>query len=126
MVHIVWIIGALVAVWGIITIIQPKWMHQLIGSLKGKAAVYFAVTLKIIGGLLFIIFARECHLFWVILILGLLITAGSILFAVFVPYPKIRAYFQWWQRQPLWFYRLWGLLAAALGGFIMYAGVPGS
>lgn len=123
MVHIVWIIGALIGIWGIVTVILPTWMKAVVQFIVKKRIIYLVAAVKVTCGILFLIFARECHISWLILIMGLLTAGGSLLFCA-LPSAKIQAWMQWWQGQPLWLYRVWGILATALGGLIMYAGVP--
>lgn len=123
MANIVWIIGALTAVWGVSAVIMPGWMKACIEFIFKKRLAYLAVAMKIIGGVVFLVFARECNIPWFILTIGLLTAGGSILFCL-LPFTKIQAYLQWWLNRPLWLYRLWGVLAAAFGGLLMYAGVP--
>ena len=123
MANIVWIIGALVAIWGIVAVIMPGRMKACIQFVWQKRLAYGVVAVKIIGGVIFLIFARECNIPWLILTIGLLSAGGSILFC-FLPFKKIQAYLQWWIKRPLWLYRIWGILAAAFGGLLMYAGVP--
>jgi hypothetical protein len=122
--NFVWIIGALIAVWGIIAIIFPVGMKNMIGWIGKGRMVYFGAAIKILFGLILLIFARGCRIPWIILTIGLLTAGGTILFCG-LPFVKIQAYLKWWQSRPLWLYRVWGLAAAVFGGLIMYAGVPG-
>lgn len=122
-VNSIWIIGALIAIWGIVAVIMPNWMKAFIKSISKARIVYLNIAVKVGVGVLFLIFARECNIPWLILAIGVLTAGGSILFCL-LPYAKIQAYLQWWLKQPLWLYRVWGVAAAAFGGLIMYAGVP--
>ena len=121
--NIVWIFGALIAVWGIIIVILPDWMKASIQFISRGRLVYLAISGKVIFGLVLLIFARGCRIPLVIIIIGLLSAGGSLLFCG-LPFVKIKAYLQWWLARPLWLYRLWGVLAAGFGGLMMYAGVP--
>ena len=121
--NIVWVLGGLIAVWGIVTIILPNWMKAAIQFIAKGKMIYGVIASKILFGLLFLIFARECRIPWVILVVGLLSAGGSILFCG-LPFKKIQLYLEWWKNRPLWLYRAWGVLAAAFGALVMYAGVP--
>ncbi len=121
--NIIWIIGALVAIWGIAVLFQPNWMKNLIGWFSKGRMAYLAAAVKTLVGILFLIFARECRIPWILLTIGLLTAGGSILFCG-LPFAKIQAYLKWWQNRPLWLYRVWGLMAAVFGGLILYAGTP--
>ncbi len=117
------IIGLLTAVWGLVVVIQPLWHKTLVGFLAEGRRAYAAVVLKIIVGVLFLIFARECRIPLVVILLGVLTVVGSILFAS-LPITRIRVWFQWCRSRPLWFYRLWAVAAVLLGILIVYAGWP--
>ena len=123
--NIVWIIGALIALWGVIIVFMPGWMKTLICVFSKKGWIYLIAAVKIMAGIVFLIFARTCRLPWGIILIGLLAAGGNILFCL-LPYAKMRTFFDWVQSRPLWLFRIWGVLAAALGGLIMYAGVPTS
>lgn len=122
--HLVWIIGAIIAIWGITVLFKPDWMKHLMATFeKRKFLIYFTAGIKIIIGVVFLILATKCKWPWVIIILGIMTAGGSIIFCM-LPYDKIKAFMTWWENRPIWLYRVWAVLATLLGGFIMYAGVP--
>lgn len=123
--NLVWILGALIAIGGILTLLYPTWMKNLIGWFSKGAVFYFAAALKILFGLALLIFARSCRIPWIILTIGLLSAGGTILFCG-LSLAKIQAVMKWFHNRPLWLYRIWGAAVAVLGGLIMYAGVPGA
>lgn len=123
MVHLVWLIGALTAVWGIAVLFKPVWLRQwMILFNKGKL-VYVAAGVKIILGVVFLIVATQCKLPKVIIAVGILMAGGSILFCL-LPFAKIQGFMKWWIARPVWVYRLWAVLAVLFGGLIMYTGIP--
>lgn len=123
MVHLVWIIGALTAAWGICVLFRPIWLRQcMILFNKGKL-VYVAAGVKIILGVVFLIVATQCKLPKVIIAVGILMAGGSILFCL-LPFAKIQRFMNWWIARPVWVYRLWAMLAVLFGGLIMYTGIP--
>ncbi|HOK65276.1 MAG TPA: hypothetical protein PK054_04235 [Anaerohalosphaeraceae bacterium] len=117
------IIGLLTAVWGLVVVIQPLWHKTLIGFFARGRRAYAAVVLKIVVGVLFLLYARQCRIPSVIIVLGILTVVGSVLFAA-MPITRIHAWFQWCRSRPLWFYRLWAVAAVLLGILILYAGWP--
>jgi hypothetical protein len=123
MVHFVWFMGVVTAVWRIVVLFKPTWLKQLAGFLSKGKVVYAVAGLKILIGVFFLILATQCKLTGVIIALGILTAGGSIIFCL-LPFTKIKAYMKWWTAQPLWMYRLWAIVAVLLGGLIMYAGVP--
>ena len=123
MVHIVWLVGALTAVWAIAVMFKPIWLRQSIILFNKGKIVYMVAGIKTIIGIIFLIMARDCNLPKVIITLGILMTIGPLLFCL-LPFAKIRAFMNWWIAQPFWMYRVWAAAAVLFGGFVMYAGVP--
>ena len=123
MVHSVWIVGVLTALCGVCAIFRPDWMKAWIRFASKGRLFYGVVALKIVIGLLFLIFARECQFSGVIIAIGILSAAGATVFGL-LPVVKIQAYLNWWQIRPNWMYRVWGILASVFGILVMYAGVP--
>lgn len=123
MVHLIWIVGAFMAVMGVTILIVPGVLRKWLTFFADSRLIYFPIAVRIILGVLFLIFARETHFPWVIILFGILIFGAGIIFLV-MPYENIRKFLKWWIDRPLWVYRVWGLTAAILGGIIMYAGVP--
>jgi hypothetical protein len=123
MVHIVWLVGALTAVWAIAVMFKPIWLRQSIILVNKGKIVYVIAGGKTVIGIVFLIFATQCNLPGVIITLGILIAGGSILFCL-LPFAKIQAFMNWWIAQPFWMYRVWAVAAVLFGGLVMYAGVP--
>lgn len=122
-VHLVWIIGALTAVWGICVLFKPIWLRQwLILTNKGQL-VYAIAGVKVVIGVCFLILATQCQWPIVIIVFGILMAGGSILFSL-LPLAKIHGFMNWAIARPIWVYRLWAILAVLLGGLILYAGMP--
>jgi hypothetical protein len=122
--HLVWILGAFMALWGIMAIFRPDWMKRCVDFMAVGQRFRGAAALKIVVGVIFLIFARECRNPSVIIALGILMAGGSTLFMVALKPETIKAWIAWWQKQALWLYRLWGIVASLLGGFIIYTGIP--
>jgi len=107
----------------IAVILKPLWMRQMLVFLqKGKLA-YPAAAFKSAVGILFLIFATGCRIPWIIILVGILMTVGPILFC-FLPFAKIQSYLNWWAARPAWMYRLWAAAALLLGFLIIWAGWP--
>lgn len=121
--HIVWIVGIITALMGILALFKPEWMKKSIHFFSKGRFFYGAIVLKIVIGILFLIFARECHWPIVIIVIGIFTAGGTIAFGL-LPAIKIKAYLNWWLIRPAWVYRVWGILAALFGLLVMYAGFP--
>lgn len=123
MVHIIWIVGAIIAIAAVTALISPIWFRKWIGFFANSRLVYLPILIRIILGVLFLIFARETHVPWIIIVFGILMTGAGIIFLI-MPYQNTNKFLKWWIDQPLWIYRVWAVIAAVLGAVIMYAGVP--
>ena len=123
MVHIVWIVGVLTALIGILAVFKPEWMKKYIRFVSRGRLFYAVIALKIVIGIVFLIFARSCQLPWVIIVIGIFTAGGTTVFGL-LPVIKIKAYLNWWLIRPAWVYRVWGILAALFGLLVMYAGFP--
>ncbi|MCI0499324.1 MAG: hypothetical protein L0Y36_06565 [Planctomycetales bacterium] len=123
MVHIVWLVGALIAGWELTSVLKPGWMKTVIGIVSKGKLVYLAAGIKILVGIIFLVFATQCKLTPIIIVFGVLSIGGAAVFFT-VSLPKITAYMNWWKSRPLWMYRLWGVAAVLLGALLVYAGIP--
>lgn len=121
--HIVWIIGLVITLWGITTLFKPNWMKKFVTLIGKGKLVYFVAGLKVLMGILFLIFATQCKWTGFIIVIGILTAAGATVFCM-IPSIKITAYLTWWQTRPSWMYRLWGISAAIFGIALMYGGFP--
>ena len=123
MVHLIWIIGLLITLWGITAMFKPDWMKKFITFISKGKLVYPVAALKVLMGILFLIFATQCKWTGFIIAIGILSATGATVFCM-LPYSKIKAYLNWWQTRPAWMYRLWGISAAGFGIALMYGGFP--
>ena len=123
MVNIIWIVGAIVAVLGVAILIVPNILTKWLGFFVNNRLIYLPIIIRLIIGLLFLIYARSTTIPWVVIVFGLLITGAGVIF-LFMPYRSINTFVQWWLDQPQWVYRFWALIALAMGGLLMYAGFP--
>lgn len=121
--HSVWLIGLLIAAWGIVSVLWPFGQKALLGFLAQGRRAYAAVALKILIGVLWLLFARDCRIPSVIIVLGILTVLGTVLFAA-LPLSKVQAWVQWCYSRPIWFYRVWGVFAVLMGVLVIYAGWP--
>lgn len=123
MVHIIWIVGTLIAILGVVVLIVPNVLRKWLSFFSKGKLVYIPIVIRIILGVIFLIYAMQATVPWVIILFGILMTGAGVIFLV-MPYRNTDKLLKWWQKQPVWVYRVWAVLAAVLGGIIMYAGVP--
>lgn len=123
--HIVWLIGALVSLWGFTAVLRPDWMKRMMDFFVVGRRFWAAAAVKVVVGVVLLIFARECRIPWVIILVGILTAGGSLLAMTFKP-ETVQKFMLWWQKQPFWLFRLWGVAAIIFGGIIIVAGLPAS
>jgi len=123
MAHIIWIIGALIALWGISAVLKPDWMKRFITFTAAGNRWRLAAAVKVVVGVVFLILATASRISWVIIVIGILTAGGSIIALTLKP-EKMQAMMHWWQQRPLWMYRLWGVVAVLFAALIIYAGWP--
>ncbi|NLW84300.1 MAG: hypothetical protein GXY41_07865 [Phycisphaerae bacterium] len=119
--HIVWIIGALMALGGIAMVLKPDWMKRMMEFFNVRHRFQAAAAIKLIIGVIFLIFARDFRHWQVLAAIGILTAAGN-LWALLIKPETALKFMLWWQKKPFWVYRLWGVSATMLGGIIIYIG----
>lgn len=123
MVHVVWLIGALIVLWGVTAILRPEWIRRAVKFFSEKNHYLVAAFVRLLLGILFLVFAYQTRTPRVILIFGLLFLAGGILLLV-MPATKRRSIFNWWTAKQLWVFRLLGAAVVVVGVLIIWAGWP--
>lgn len=121
--HSVWLIGVLMCLGGVAMVLKPDWMKKVMVFFSVRHRFQAAAVVKLAFGILFLIFARDCRLWQVIVVFGFLIAGGN-LWALAAKPKTTQSFMLWWQKQPFWVYRLWGILGAVFGSIIIYAGIP--
>lgn len=123
MVHLVWLLGALIAAWGVTAVIKPERMHAFLRFMSRKRWYFIAAFVRLLFAVIFLMFGNDTRKPKVIWFLGLLfLTAGILVFVI--PQHKIKSVINWWIARPLWVLRLWGVAAVLFGVLIIYAGWP--
>lgn len=121
--HIVWIIGAIMALGGVAMVLKPDWMKRTMDFFTARHRFQAAAVLKLIIGVVFLVLATQSRMPWVIILIGILIAVGN-LWALLINPDTARNFMLWWQKKPFWVYRLWGIMGVIFGGIIIYAGIP--
>jgi len=123
MAYIICIIGLFNTVMGCSVIMQPALLSKSLQFCKKQPFFYLSSGIKAAIGILFLIWATSCHRPWIIILIGILVTIGS-LTMFFIPKARIQKLIDYILRQPQWIFRTWGLLALAFGVLIIWAGWP--
>jgi len=117
----VWFIGALICAWGIAATIKPNWMKRVVEFLAIGRRFWMAAAVKVVVGVIFLVFARDSRMPWLIISIGILMAGGNLLAMTLEPV-KVQKLMLFIQNRPLWLYRCWGIAAVIFGGLILYAG----
>jgi hypothetical protein len=125
MVQLVWLIGALIAAWGLTAVFQPELMKRFVKFLSVSKRYLAAGIVRILMAVIFLVFAGQTHIRKLTILFGLLFLAGGILVLVLPP-ARIKSILNWWNARPGWVYRRWGIAAFFIGAVIIYAGWPAS
>jgi mannose/fructose/N-acetylgalactosamine-specific phosphotransferase system component IIC len=117
----VWIVGALVAAWGVAVAIKPQWMKRVMDFFVVGRRFWLGAAAKVAIGIIFLVFARECREPGIIIAIGVIIVVSN-LFVLTLEPEKVHRMMAYFQKQPPWIYRTWGVVAALFGGLLLYAG----
>lgn len=119
----VWIIGALIVAEAGVLLVKPDLYRKFIKLFGRGMLSYIPAAIAIVVGVVFLIFARDCHIPWVIIVVGLIAAVKGIsIFAVKLE--TLKGVVNWLSERSDVTLRLFGLLALAFGALILYAGVP--
>jgi hypothetical protein len=114
------IIGIVMFLAGILFLLKPLIIKQLISFLQKGYRVYFVGMLRIALAIVFLLGARHCGMPRVIVVLAILfLLSGLSIFML--GSGKIQRILKWYLRQPIFFLRILSLIPLILGGLIIYA-----
>jgi len=112
------IIGIVIVAIGVVYVLKPSVMKRLFEFFKKGNRLYLAAPIRLALGVVFLIGARECKQFWVILAFGILLLISGILVLVLGP-KKLRPVIEWFQKQSEMLARAMALLVLAIGVVII-------
>ncbi len=116
---IIWIIGLLMGLAGILFVIKPEAARFVMRFMRQGNRIYVASVLRIIIAVIFLSGARESGVPWLIMLLGVLIlVAGMLGFAI--GREKQQRLVAWWEHQPAVVLRLVGMIPIVMGGLVVW------
>ncbi len=121
--HGVWVIGVIMALGGVMAVLRPDWMRKTMVFFTGRHRFQAAAVVKLLIGVAFLILATGTRIPWVIILIGILTAAGN-LWALLIKPETAHNFMLWWQKQPFWVYRLWGIVGVLIAALVIYAGWP--
>jgi uncharacterized protein YjeT (DUF2065 family) len=116
--NVIKIIGIVFVAIAIVYILKPDVMKRLFEFFKKGNRLYVAAPVRLALGVVFLLGARECKQFWVILVLGILLLISGILVLVLGP-KKLRPMIEWFQKQSGVLVRAMALIVLAIGVVII-------
>jgi hypothetical protein len=105
---------------GLFFLVSPKMIRKFLAFWREGKRIYLAGVLRIMFGMIFLLASPYCKFFEIIVVFGLIVLVVGLLFFI-LKMERIKALLEWWRARSFLFYRLWALLAIALGGFLLYA-----
>lgn len=119
--YTVFVIGIALCAAGISAVAYPAYMRKWVAWVSVSWRLRVVAAIKTIIGVVFLVFARDGRLPWVVEIIGVLVFAGSLWFLTLAG-EKQQKWVEKFQNKQDWFYRTIGVLEVLLGLLIAYAG----
>lgn len=119
--YTVFAIGIALCAAGIGAVAYPVYVRKWLAWVSVSWRLRVMAAIKTAVGTVFLVFARDGRLPWVVGIIGILVFAGSLCFLT-LPDEKQQKWGEKFQNKPDWFYRITGVLDILLGLLIAYAG----
>ena len=120
---VVWIIGALIVLEAAVLVVRPDMYKKFVKFLTRDKLLYRPAAVAIVVGIVFLIFARECSIPWVIIVFGLIAAIKGVSIFV-VKLDTLKETLNWLSERSNLSLRLLGILALVIGALILYAGTP--
>ena len=114
------IIGGVLITVAILFLLKPNDARQVMRFFIKGNNLYFAAIVRLAVAVILLIGARQCHIVWLIITVGVLLLASAIMvFAL--GQTKLKRFFSWYLNQPNIFIRFAAVLVLILGSLIIYA-----
>ncbi len=120
MLILVKLIGIIIAGMGIVVLLSPKALHQMLSYWGQGKKLYLAGILRLLIGVILLLAAPQCRLVGVILALGILCLIKGILIFI-LGIEKTKAVLDWWKNRSHRVIRLIGLIVIAFGALLIYS-----
>jgi hypothetical protein len=114
-------LGVLIAAIGLTGVVIPRILIGLVQHWRGSARLWFAVSIRLVLGVVFIAVAPDCRAPMVVRAVGLVSVAAA-LGMIVLGSAGLDKFINWWLGRPLPYVRLWASGAIAFGALLIYAG----
>lgn len=109
-------LGVVVAVMGIVFLINTNALRQFSLFWKRGKRLQIGAVIDFVFGIFFLLAAPQCRLPGLITIFGILALIEGVLILTFN-----QKYLDWWLSKPILFTRFMGLITAAFGALLIYS-----
>ncbi len=113
------VMGAMIAVIGVVGIAAPSVLLEFGRSLQSPSALYVVAAVRVVFGATLLWVASASRMPRILRIVGTIIIVSG-LFTPLVGVERAQAMLNWWSSQGLLFMRAWAGVALLFGLFIVY------
>ena len=118
---IVTVLGVLIAAIGLMGVMIPRILIALVQHWRGPVRFWFAVSIRLVLGVVFLAVAPDCRAPIVIRAIGVVSVAAA-LGMIVLGTARLDRFIEWWLGRPLPYVRLWASGAIAFGALLIYVG----
>jgi hypothetical protein len=118
------VLSFLVAALGVVGLISPMRLLEIVRHFQSQVGLYAAAALRVVLGLALFLAAPASRAPKILRILGIIILVAG-LFTPLFGVERIHRLMDWWSTQGAVFMRVWAALALAFGLLLAYAVAPG-
>lgn len=113
-------LGIVVVLIGIVYLLKPTFLRPIIEFFAKGRRMYLVGLVRLTVAVVFLISARECKHFWMIFAFGILFLISGLLIFI-LGADKVKSVIEWYQKQSIWVFRIFGLIALAFGSVIIFS-----
>lgn len=119
MVILVKLLGIVIAVFGVVYLLNPNIIKPYITFWKRGKRLYMGGTLSLLIGIILLLAAPQCRISWFISAFGILALVKGVVLLL-IKQEKAMSMINWWAERPVGFLRGHALFAFAVGALLIY------
>jgi hypothetical protein len=120
---VIWILGAIIILEGVVFLIRPAFFAKVISFFARGKMIYLAAVIRAVLGPIFLVYAARCKTPSVIITFGVLMLIGAVILLLVKP-EKIKPILIWWTQRPRWALRTVAVVTLIIGILIAISGMP--
>jgi hypothetical protein len=113
-------LGIVTLLFGILYLLKPDVMRQLMRFFKQGNRLYVIALVRFALAVVFLVAARECDIAWVIVTFGILFLISGLLIMA-LGLERVKSILDWWQGQSSVLLRILAVVTVAVGAVIIYS-----